>query len=274
VDPHEYSQRKAAASGSASYYSFLLVKPERRRALAAVHAFAREVRGVADEVRDPGVARAKLTWWREELGRVWKRQAQHPIARALTDAVEAHSLERSDLEEIIHGAAMDLEYNAYPDFEALKVYCRKVSASLWRLSAKILGHQEPRTLEYAEELGVALQLTRFVRNVGEDARRGRVYLPLHEMAEYGVTSDDLVNARESDGLQRLIAFQIARANAHYDRALALLPHADRKSQRPGLAMAAIYRALMREIEDDGCHVLTRRISLTPIRKLWLAWRAR
>jgi phytoene synthase len=272
VDPHEYCRQKAVASGSSFYYSFLFLPPDRRRAIIALYAFCREVDDVVDEVREPGVARAKLMWWREEIGRVYHGKPHHPVALALAEVVGPYDLKESELEEIIEGMAMDLEYNAYPDFDALKVYCHRVAGMVGQLSAKIFGYQDPRTNDYAEALGIAFQLTNIIRDVGEDARRGRVYLPLHELAEYGVTSDDLVQGRETDNFRRLIAFQIARAEDYYDRALALLPAVDRKPQRPGLVMAAIYRTLLREIEADGSHVLTQRTSLTPIRKLWIAWK--
>ena len=272
MDPHEYCRQRALASGSSFYYSFLFLPPERRRAITALYAFCREVDDVVDEVRDPGVAHTKLAWWREEIGRVYHGKPQHPVAVALAEIVGPYGLEESELEEIIHGMAMDLEYNAYPDFDALKVYCHRVAGVVGQLSAKIFGYEDPRTRDYAEELGLAFQLTNIIRDVGEDARRGRVYIPLHEMAEYGVTTEDLVGGRETDDFRRLMAFQIERANRCYDRALALLPASDRKPQRPGLVMAAIYRTLLREIEAEGCHVLTQRTSLTPIRKLWIAWK--
>lgn len=274
MDPHEYCRQKAAASGSGFYYSVLSLPPERRRALTALRAFCLEVRNSVDEVRDPGVARTKLMWWRDELQRVFDGKARHPVARALAEAVAAHALDRSGLDDVIHGAAMDLEYNAYPDFDSLEVYCRRIGGAGSRLSAKILGFENAATPDYAGTLGIASELTRIIRDVGRDARRGRAYLPLHEMAEFGVTSDDLMHARETDGVRRLIAFQVARANAHFDRALALLPEVDRKRQRPGLISAAIDRALLAEIEADGCHVLTRHTSLTPLRMLWLSWRTR
>jgi phytoene synthase len=272
LDPHEYCRQKAVASGSSAYYSVLFLPPGRRRAITAVVAFRREVGDVVDECTDAGVARTKLAWWREEIARVYHGKPQHPVAMALAEVVAPYELEESALLEIIEGVAMDLEYNAYPDFDALQVYCQRVAGGVGRLCANIFGYRDPRTADYAQALGIALQLTRIIRDVGKDARRNRIYLPLHELAEYGVTSDDILNRRETDNFRKLVAFQIARANDCYDRALALLPPADRKAQRPGLAMAAIYRTLLREIENDGCHVLTRRIALTPVRKLWIAWK--
>jgi phytoene synthase len=272
LDPQEYCRQKAVASGSSAYYSVLFLPPGRRRAITAVKAFRREVGDVVDECTDVGVARTKLAWWREEIARVYHGKPQHPVAVALAEVVAPYGLEESALLEIIEGVAMDLEYNAYPDFDALQVYCHRVAGVVARLSAKIFGYRDPRTADYAQALGIALQLTKIVRDVGKDARRNRIYLPLHELAEYGVTSDDILNRRETDHFRKLVAFQIARANDYYDRALALLPAADRKAQRPGLIMAAIGRTLLREIESDGCHVLTQRIALTPVRKLWIAWK--
>src|SRR5687767_11682055 len=232
MTPDEYCKDKAVASGSSFYYSFLFLPPDRRRAITALYAFCREVDDVVDEVRDAGVARAKLIWWREEIARVYHGKPQHPVARALAEVVGPYQLDEAELQEIIEGMAMDLEYSAYPDFDALRVYCHRVAGVVGLLSAKIFGYEDPRTAEYAETLGIAFQLTNIIRDVGEDAHRGRVYLPLHEMAEFGVSTDDLANARETDNFRRLMAMQIARANEHYDRALALLPPQDRKAQRP------------------------------------------
>jgi phytoene synthase len=272
LDPHEYCRQKALASGSSLYYSVLFLPPERRRAIAALVAFRREIADGVDECSDVGVARTKLAWWREEIARVYRGKPQHPVAVALAEVVAPYGLEETALDEIIEGTAMDLEYNAYPDFDALAVYCHRVGGVVGRLSAKIFGCRDPRTADYAEQLGIALQLTAIIRDVGEDARRNRIYLPLHELAEYGVTSEDILDRRETEGFRRLMAFQIARAHRCYERALALLPPAERKAQRPGLALAAIHRTLLREIESDGCRVLTQRIALTPLRKLWIAWK--
>ena len=272
MNPHDYCQQKAAASGSSFYYSFLFLPEARRRAITALYAYCREVDDVVDETSDAGVARVKLAWWREEVARIYHGQPQHPVARALRDVVGPYDLREAELQEVIDGMAMDLEYNAYPDFEALRVYCHRVAGVVGILSAKIFGYTDARTLEYAADLGLAFQLTNIIRDVGEDARRDRIYLPLHELAKYGVTTDDITKARETEGFQRLMEFQIDRANGLYDQAFSKLPAADRKAQRPGLVMAAIYRTLLVEIRRGGSHVLTERTALTPIRKLWIAWR--
>jgi len=272
MNPHEYCQQKAAASGSSFYYSFLFLPEDRRRAITALYAFCREVDDVVDETADVGVASAKLDWWRKEIESIYHGQPQHPVARALAEVVGPYKLEEAQLQEVIAGMAMDLEYNAYPDFDALKVYCHRVAGVVGTLAAKIFGFEDPRTLDYAADLGLAFQLTNIIRDVGEDARRNRIYLPLHELAEYGVTTDDITQGRETENFRRLMDFQIARAHGYYDQAFSKLSAGDRKAQRPGLVMAAIYRTLLEEIRKDGSHVLSRRIALTPIRKLWIAWK--
>ena len=272
MTPHEYCQKKAVASGSSFYYSFLFLPEDRRRAITALYAYCREVDDVVDETSDPGLARTKLAWWREELARIYRGNAQHPVARALAEIVGPYDLREDELREVIDGMAMDLEYNAYPDFEALKVYCHRVAGMVGILSAKIFGYTDPRTLEYAADLGLAFQLTNIIRDVGEDARRNRIYLPLHELAQFGVTAEDITRGRETENFHKLMDFQIARAESYYDRAYAKLPVVDRKAQRPGLVMAAIYKTLLEEIRSDGSRVLTTRTALTPVRKLWIAWK--
>jgi phytoene synthase len=272
MNPHDYCRQKAAQSGSSFYYSFLFLPDDRRRAITALYAFCREVDDVVDECSDPGVARTKLAWWRQQISQIYKGRPDHPVALALAEVVEPYGLEEARLQDIVDGMAMDLEYNAYPDFDALRVYCHRVAGVVGILSAKIFGYTDARTLDYAAELGLAFQLTNIIRDVGEDARRNRIYLPLHELAQYGVTSEDIAHGRETEGFRNLMDFQISRARRCYNEALAKLPTADRKAQRPGLVMAAIYRTLLEEIRDDGCHVLTRRTALTPLRKFWIAWK--
>jgi len=272
MTPHDYCRQKAVASGSSFYYSFLFLPEPRRRAITALYAYCREVDDVVDETTDAGVARAKLAWWRNEVASIYEGHPHHPVARALAEVVGPYGLEQARLQDVIDGMAMDLDFSAYPDFDALKVYCHRVAGVVGILSAQIFGFEDPRTLDYAADLGLALQLTNIIRDVGEDARRNRVYLPLHELAEHGVTTDEIAQGRETENFRKLMDFQIARAHECYDRALAKLPAADRKAQRPGLVMAAIYRTLLDEIRNDGSHVLTGRTALTPVRKLWIAWR--
>jgi len=272
MNPHEYCQQKAAQSGSSFYYSFLFLPPAQRRAITALYAFCREVDDAVDECTDPSVARAKLGWWSQEIVNVFHGEPQHPVARALAEVVGPFHLAETDLQKVIAGMAMDLEYQRYPDFRALEHYCHHVAGVVGLLSAEIFGYSDPRTLEYASDLGLAFQLTNIVRDVGEDARRSRIYLPLDELARFGVSAADVLQRRENEAFRQLMHFQIERAFSYYDKAFSKLPAADRRAQRPGMMMAAIYRALLTEIRADPCAVLTQRVSLTPLRKLWIAWR--
>ena len=272
MSPHEYCQAKAAQSGSSFYYSFLFLPPEQRRAITALYAFCREVDDVVDECTDAAVARTKLAWWRSEVAQVYAGRPTHPVAVALSEVKDRYRLPQERLQEIIDGMEMDLDHNGYPDFAALRLYCHRVAGVVGLLSAEIFGYQDPRTLDYAADLGLAFQLTNIIRDVGEDARRNRIYLPLDELREHRVSASEIAAARESDDFRGLMEFQIDRALGFYERAIAALPSVDRRSQRAGLVMAAIYRALLDEIRADGCRVLTHRTSLTPIRKLWIAWK--
>jgi phytoene synthase len=271
MDPHEYCRNKAAQSGSSFYYSFLFLPEERRRAITALYAFCREVDDVVDDCSDLATARATLAWWRQELAAAYHGAPQHPVARALAEVAPRFNLAEARLAEIIDGMQMDLELNRYPGFEALRLYCHRVAGVVGLLSAEIFGYQDRRTLEYAADLGVGFQLTNIIRDVGEDARRNRIYLPLDEIERHGVSVADIIQSRETDNFRRLMAFQIERALGYYREAFLKLPAVDRRAQRAGIIMAAIYRTLLDEIRRDGCRVLTRRTSLTPIRKLWIAW---
>lgn len=272
MTPDEYCRQKAVQSGSSFYYSFLFLPPERRRAITALYAYCREVDDVVDECSDAQLARVKLAWWREEVGKLYAANPQHPVTRALAPAIDGYDIEKQHMLELIDGMAMDLDYNRYPDYETLKVYCHRVAGVVGLMSARIFGYQDAKTLDYASELGLAFQLTNIIRDVGEDARRNRIYLPLDELAKFGVSENDIQAARETEAFQQLMAFQINRALAQYDSAFAKLPASDRKPQLPGIIMAGIYRALLEEIHSDGCHVLKQRTSLTPVRKLWIASR--
>ena len=272
MSPHEYCQERAARSGSSFYYSFLFLPEARRRAIVALYAFCREVDDIVDETSDPSVARLKLAWWRSEVASIYTGRPQHPVALALADCVRPFHLARDRLEEIIDGMQMDLERSRYDNFEHLSLYCHRVAGVVGLLSAEVFGYTDPATLDYAHNLGIAFQLTNIIRDVGEDARRGRIYLPLDDLARYGVSDSDIIAGRESERFRAMMTFQVARARSYYGEALNKLPPADRSTQRPGLIMAAIYQRLLEEIEAEGCRVLSTRVSLTPLRKLWIAWR--
>jgi len=272
MTPDEYCRQRAARSGSTFYYSFLFLPAQRRRAITALYAFCREVDDVVDEFSDPAVAHAKLAWWRHEVTGMFGGTPQHPVTRALHPHLDVFGLPQAHFEAILDGMTMDLEHARYPDFAALRQYCHRVAGVVGMMAAEIFGVTDPRTRDYAQELGLAFQLTNIIRDVGDDARRGRIYLPRDELERFGVTAADILRRRQTEGFEALMRFQTERARDWYARAEATLPAADRRAQRPGLVMAALYRTLLAEIEQDGFRVLEQRTSLTPVRKLWIAWR--
>lgn len=272
MTPEQYVQQKAAASGSSFYYAFLFLPPPRRAAITAFYAFCREVDDVVDEVSDPTVAAQKLAWWRGEVTRAFAGQPDHPVMRALLPHAPVYGIEATHLLAVVEGCEMDLAQNRYLDFAGLRRYCHLVAGVVGEVSARIFGQTNAATTTYAHTLGLALQLTNIIRDVGEDAARGRIYLPVDELQRFDVRARDLLERQYSERFLSLMQFQAARAHALYDEALALLPAADRRAQKPGLMMASIYRTLLREIEDSAFQVLHQRISLTPLRKFWLAWK--
>ncbi|MEO8419257.1 MAG: presqualene diphosphate synthase HpnD [Methylophilaceae bacterium] len=272
MSPQQYCQAKAAASGSSFYYSFLFLPKPRREAITALYAFCREVDDIADECHDINIARTKLAWWRTEIVNLYANTPQHPVTKALASPIRDYDLNAEHFQEIIDGMEMDLEQNRYAEFKHLQLYCYRVASVVGLLSASIFGFSDQKTLKYAHDLGLAFQLTNIIRDVGEDARRDRIYLPLDELAQFGVSENDILQGHESEQVRKLLEFQIERAETYYDRAFNELPGEDRKAQRTGLIMAAIYRTLLREIKADGAQkVLNAHTSLPPLRKLWLAW---
>ncbi|MDP2964309.1 MAG: presqualene diphosphate synthase HpnD [Sulfurimicrobium sp.] len=272
MTPDQYCQEKAASSGSSFYNSFRFLPQQKRQAITALYAFCREVDDVVDECHDFQIARTKLAWWREEISQAFAGKPHHPVGQALLPAIRTYDLPMEQFFEIIDGMEMDLNSNRYADFKALQLYCYRVASVVGLLAAAIFGYSNRQTTKYAHDLGLAFQLTNIIRDVGEDARRNRIYLPLDELQQFGVSEADILQGRETEGFARLMAFQIDRAKQYYSQAMAELPAEDRKTQMPGLIMAAIYQTLLDEIEADGCHVLKQKTSLPPLRKLWIAWR--
>ncbi len=272
MTPQQYVQQKAAASGSSFYYAFLFLPKPRRAAITAFYAFCREVDDVVDEVEDAGIARTKLAWWQGEVTRAYAGEPSHPVMKALMPLSADFGIEARHLLHVIEGCQMDLEQTRYLDFPGLQRYCHLVAGIVGEVSARIFGQSQPQTTDYAHKLGLAFQLTNIIRDVGEDALRGRIYLPVNELQQFDVKAHEILKRTYSDRFVALMRFQAERAHRYYDEALALLPEADRRQQKAGLMMASIYRTLLREIERDDFQVLNQRVSLTPLRKLWLAWR--
>ena len=272
MTPQEYVQHKAAASGSSFYYAFLFLPAPRRSAITAFYAFCREIDDVVDDTADAGVASSKLAWWQTEVAQAFAGRPSHPVLQALMPLAANFHIEPRHLLSVIEGCQMDLNQTRYLDYQGLQRYCHLVAGVVGEVAANIFGRTQEQTTLYAHKLGLALQLTNIIRDVGEDALRGRIYLPMNELQQFDVKAHEILKRSESDRFIELMKFQARRAHGLYDEALNLLPQADRRAQKPGLMMAAIYRALLREIEHDQFRVLRQRTSLTPLRKMWLAWK--
>lgn len=272
MTPDQYCQDRAAKSGSSFYYSFLFLPPVQRQAITALYAFCREVDDVVDEIEDSNVARIKLEWWRTEVNALFAGNPSHPVTQALATSIKGFNLPHEHFMEIIDGMEMDLEKFSYQSFKELSLYCYRVASVVGLMAAEIFGFQDRMTLKYAHNLGMAFQLTNILRDVAEDAQRGRIYIPADELEKFGVSIDDILDQKMSPAVVELMRFQAQRAHEFYDKAFSQLPANDRYPQRSGIIMAAIYQATLNEIEKDGYQVLDRRISLTPVRKLWLAWK--
>jgi phytoene synthase len=272
MTPEEYVQNKAAASGSSFYYAFLFLPKDRRSAITAFYAFCREVDDVVDEVSDPGVAQTKLAWWRSEVAQAYAGQPHHPVLKALMPWTGVYDIRAEHLQSVIEGCEMDLRQSRYLDLPGLLRYCHLVAGVVGEVAAHIFGQTQAATTAYAHKLGLAFQLTNIIRDVGEDAMRGRIYLPITELQQFDVKAHEILQRQYTERFEALMQFQTERALRLYDEALALLPPQDYRAQKPGLMMASIYRSLLREIARDNFQVLHQRISLTPLRKLWLAWK--
>jgi phytoene synthase len=276
MTPEQYVQDKAAKSGSSFYYAFLFLPPQRRAAITAFYAFCREVDDVVDEMQDPTVAASKLQWWRREVAESYAGRPTHPALKALMPLAQAYTIRAEHLNAVIDGCQIDLEQTRFLDYAGLQRYCHLVAGVVGEVAAGIFGRSQAQTTAYAHKLGLAMQLTNIIRDVGDDARRGRIYLPMSELQRFGVKGAELLKREApwgySERFSALMSFQAERAQACYDEAFALLPDADRQAQKPGLMMANIYRALLRDIEQQGFQVLHQRTSLTPLRKLWIAAR--
>ena len=268
----DYCRQKAAESHSSFLSGFRFLSVEKRNAITVLYAFCRELDDVVDGCTDPNVAQITLNWWRSDLEKVFNNEmSEHPVHQALKDIQVNFDLPKNEFEALIDGMQMDLEQARYGSFDELKLYCYRVAGVVGRLIARILGFSNPKTLEYADKMGLALQLTNIIRDVGEDARQGRIYLPIEEMQKFDVPANVIMQCKPTDNFAKLMQFQVDRARETYREAMLLLPAADKKSQKVGLIMAAIYYALLNEIDRDGAqNVLTYKIAIPSPRKKRIA----
>ena len=268
----DYCHQKVAESHSSFLSGFRFLSVEKRNAITVLYAFCRELDDVVDSCTDPNVAQITLNWWRSDLEKVFNNEMpEHPVHQALKDIRASFDLPKNEFEALIDGMQMDLEQARYGSFDELKLYCHRVAGVVGRLIARILGFSNLKTLEYADKMGLALQLTNIIRDVGEDARQGRIYLPIEEMQKFDVPANVIMQCKPTDNFAKLMQFQVNRARETYREAMLLLPAEDKKSQKVGLIMAAIYYALLNEIDRDGAqNVLTYKIAIPSPRKKRIA----
>jgi 15-cis-phytoene synthase len=254
------------------YYAFMLLPRDRRRALYAVYAFCRFVDDIADDdgIKEPS---AMLARWREELTKVFAGTPSRAISRALSENVRRFKIPRRYFEDVIDGVEMDLTQRRYQSFSDLYLYCRRVASAVGLICIEIFGYRNQSTRVYAERLGVAFQLTNIIRDVAEDAARGRIYLPLEDLARFDVSEAEILNSIYSPRLRTLIEFEAERARRYYREAEVALIDEDRGSMLAAEGMRLIYASLLERIERTGYRIFERRVSLSAPRKLYLVGRA-
>ncbi len=271
MTPDEYCQEKTQQSSSSFYYSFLFLNPTQRQAMTALYAFCREVDDVVDECSDSAVAANKLNWWRDEINATFHGTPNHPVAIALKSSIKHFPLKKDYFLELISGMEMDLHTTQYTDYKALSLYCYRAAGVVGLLTIEILGYKNPQTIDYAKKLGTALQLINILRDVKEDAERGRFYIPQDEMLRFQVSRQILISGVENEQTLKLFEFQAQRAEQIYLDAFKLLAPEDRYTQRTGIIMAEIYFALLKKIQQEHYPVLKKRLSVAKLKKLWIAW---
>jgi len=273
MSPDEYCQEKTQQSSSSFYYSFLFLDDAQRQAMTALYAYCREVDDIVDECSDADIAMQKLHWWHEEIHRLFHSSPTHPVSIALKSALQKFPLKEEYFLELIAGMKMDLQNTKYVTFNELSLYCYRVAGVVGLLTIEILGYQHPETHDYAKNLGLALQLINILRDVKEDAERGRIYLPQDELLRFGVDQSMLTQPENGNNKNtlKLFEFQAERAEAYYQKAFADLHQADRYQQRTGIIMAEIYFALLKKIKSRHYPILRQRIKISKLKKLWIAW---
>jgi phytoene synthase len=234
----------ATRSGSSFLQAFRLLPDERRRGLEALYAFCRLVDDAADEATDPAAA---LAGWRAELALVFAGTPRHPVGVALADTVRRFGIRRQHLDDVVTGVEMDLERRRYETFEELRHYCHHVASAVGLATVPILGCRGAASERYAESLGVALQLTNILRDLAEDAERGRIYLPLEDLRRFGYGERELLTHTRGDAFRALMAFECARAAALYREARAGLAPEDRRALAPAEGMRLVYQRLLARI---------------------------
>ena len=260
------------ARNTSFYYSFLVLPADQRRAIITVWDFCRAVDDAVDE-NEGEAARVSLGFWREELARCYgSAPPQTREGRNLQPLIAAFALPRELFEDVIDGVAMDLDTMRYQTWSDLLEYCRRVASAVGLICIRIFGCRHEGSREYASHLGVALQLTNILRDIKSDLQRGRVYLPLEDLAAAGCTVEDLAAGCVTDPVRRLIAFEARRAREFYQRAVEARPAEDRRRLVAAEIMRGVYFDMLERIEQGGYDVFTRRVRVPKPQQVLIAMR--
>jgi len=272
MTPQEYCLNKVLHEGSSLYYSLRFLPLVQRNTLTALHAFFNEIKEIVYECHDIAVARIKLQWWQIEIAQLFANTSEHPVCQALAEPIRHYHLAEHYFQEMIEGLLLDLEINRYTQFGQLEEYCKRTNSVLNLLCAQVLGYQNDSTLKYAEQLGIAEQLTFILRDLRRDLLNEHSYIPQEELDYFNVTTQNLFDEPLPDTVQALLTHQVTRIRAYYANAFKYLVKEDSFNQRSSLIRANLTLATLTEIEKDGYQVVKHRVHLTPLRKLWITWR--
>ncbi|KHD05294.1 hypothetical protein PN36_00435 [Candidatus Thiomargarita nelsonii] len=272
MTPQQYCQKKVLRQGSNLYYSLRFLPLAQRDTLLALHAFFYEISHIRYECHDNSVALLKFQWWQAEIAQTFQGKPHHPICQALSETLRHHELTEHYFQEMIEGFIVDSKRTRYATFDELEDYCKHTRSVLNLLCTHVLGYQNETTLKYAEQLGIALELTSLLRELRRDVLKGRLYIPQEELVRFNVSEQSLLNCQFSEAIQVLFAYQATRIRSYYNNAFKYLSKKDRFNQRTGLIHAHLTLATLQEMENDGFQLFKHRIYLTPLRQLWIIWR--
>jgi phytoene synthase len=271
MSPQEYCRQKTKESHSSFLFAFIFLSQKKRNALTALYAFCREVDDIVDEHIDSRICKSKLDWWRREIDRLYNKVPKHPVTKALRPFICEYNLDQAYFLEIIDGMEMDLEFDRYESFKQLQLYCYRVASTVGLLSAQIFGYEDSKTLKYAHNLGIALQLTNIIRDIGEDAKRGRIYIPLDVLKEFNISETEILNNIQGKKIKNLVEKQTQQAQYFYKLAINNLSRVDKNNQKPGLMMGNIYYVLLSKIlKNNPEKLLSNRIKLSNSKKFLIA----
>ncbi|NGZ29519.1 MAG: presqualene diphosphate synthase HpnD [Magnetococcales bacterium] len=269
-----YCRNQVIRARSSFFLSLLFLSAPKRQAMFAIYAFCRAIDDVVDQPGvDPAEARLKLQEWRQEVNAIYDGSPSHPLAMELQQAVQRFSLAREPFLELLDGMAMDLQFSRYETLDDLAVYCHKVAVTVGQLSVQVFGLAGEEAQRFAHHLGMAFQLTNILRDLAEDGRLGRVYLPMTWLRAEGCSAEDLLQGRFSAGLHRVAERMATLADRHYRQAWAVIAADHRQQLLAAWIMAEMYHAYLEQLQEVGFDVFSHCVRISRWKKLALLWQA-